>query len=103
MAVYGVLADAHGNREALAAGLAALERPRCSNKTMYSLNSRKRAHKLAECAVLDTESWSVESLRLPYDAAATEAKAAAFGYRIPPWTEGWYRVRRRLIDFSRGV
>jgi predicted phosphodiesterase len=66
--------------------------------------SRKREHKLAECAILDTGSWTVEFLRLPYDAAATEAKAAVAGYRITPWTESWYRLRRRLTpDFSRGL
>jgi predicted phosphodiesterase len=65
--------------------------------------SRKREHKLAECAVLDTGSWTVEFLRLPYDAAATEAKAAVAGYRITRWTESWYQLRRRLTpDFFRG-
>jgi predicted phosphodiesterase len=62
--------------------------------------SRKRGAKLAECAILDTDEWSVEFLRAPYDAAATEAKAAVFGYRIDAWTERLYRLRRRL---SRGL
>jgi hypothetical protein len=57
---------------------------------------RKRGHKLAECAIFDSLDWSVEFLRLPYDAAATEAKAAVFGYRINPLTERLYNLRRRL-------
>ena len=59
--------------------------------------SRKRSEKRAEFAVLDTESWRVEFWRLPYDCAATEAKAAAFGYRIQPWLERFYAIRRRLL------
>jgi len=58
--------------------------------------SRKRAHKLAECAVLDTLDWSVEFLRVRYDSAASEAKAAVFGYRIGPWTNRLYNLRRRI-------
>ena len=58
--------------------------------------SRKRADRLAECMLLDTLDWSVEFLRLRYDCAATEAKAAVFGYRIGPWTDRLYSVRRRL-------
>ena len=56
--------------------------------------SRKRDHKLAECAILDTGAWTLEFLGLPYDAAATEAKAAAFGYRISPLVERVYALRR---------
>jgi len=59
--------------------------------------SRKRSEKLAEFAVLDTDAWRVEFWRLPYDCAATEAKAAAFGYRIHPWLERFYAIRRRLL------
>ena len=59
--------------------------------------SRKREHKFAECALLDTEAWAVEFVRVPYDCAATEAKAAAFGYRIPPLVERWYSLRNRLF------
>jgi predicted phosphodiesterase len=58
--------------------------------------SRKRTDKFAECMLLDTLDWSVEFLRLRYDCAATEAKAAVFGYRIGPWTDRLYSVRRRL-------
>jgi predicted phosphodiesterase len=58
--------------------------------------SRKRANKLAECAILDTLDWSVEFMRLRYDNAATEAKAAVFGYRIGPWTNRLYSLKRRI-------
>ncbi|HEX6692993.1 MAG TPA: metallophosphoesterase family protein [Burkholderiales bacterium] len=58
--------------------------------------SRKRTDKLAECMLLDTLDWSVEFLRLRYDCAATEAKAAVYGYRIGPWTDRLYSLRRRL-------
>ena len=56
--------------------------------------SRKSRHKLAECAILDGN--SIEFLRVPYDAAATECKAAAFGYRIPPLVDRIYSLRKRL-------
>ena len=56
--------------------------------------SRKSRHKLAECAILDDD--RVEFVRVPYDAAATECKAAAFGYRIPPWVDRAYSMRKRL-------
>jgi predicted phosphodiesterase len=58
--------------------------------------SRKRSRKLAECALFDSRSWTVEFLRVPYDGAATEAKAAVFGYRINPLTDRLYSLRRRL-------
>jgi predicted phosphodiesterase len=59
--------------------------------------SRKREAKQAECAILDTGSWTLEFLRLPYHAAATEAKAAVFGYRITPWFERAYTLKRKLL------
>ena len=59
--------------------------------------SRKNSQKLAEFAILDTLDWSVEFLRLRYDSAATEAKAAVFGYRIGRWTDRAYTLRRRLL------
>jgi predicted phosphodiesterase len=80
-----------------------LERPLALDRQKtYFINpgsvdaSRKRSRKLAECAVLDTGAWSIEFLRLPYDCAATEAKAAVFGYRIGAWTNRFYTLRRRL-------
>ena len=52
-----------------------------------SVDASRKSHgpKLAECAILDTQSWTLELLRLPYDAAATEAKSAVFGYRLTAW------------------
>jgi predicted phosphodiesterase len=58
---------------------------------------RKREHKLAECAIFDSLARTVEFLRVPYDAASTEAKAAVFGYRINAITDRLYSLRRRLL------
>jgi predicted phosphodiesterase len=60
---------------------------------------RKNVNRRAECAILDTTEWSVEFLRVRYDAASTEAKAAAFGYRIPPWTDSLYSLGSRIRSF----
>ena len=57
---------------------------------------RKPQERLAECAIFDTEAWSIEFLRVPYEAAATEAKAAVGGYRIPPIVDRAYSLRRRV-------
>lgn len=59
--------------------------------------SRKSTHKAAEFAILDSLDWSIEFQRLPYDSAATEAKAAVFGYRIGRWTDRFYSLRRKLL------
>jgi predicted phosphodiesterase len=65
---------------------------------------RKQRHKLAECAIFDSVGWSIEFLRLPYDAASTEAKAAVFGYRMNALTDRLYSARRRLGKvFSRNL
>ena len=61
--------------------------------------SRKRSDKYAQCAILDTLDWRIEFLRLRYDCAATEAKAAVFGYRIGKWTDRFYSLERRLLRF----
>lgn len=58
--------------------------------------SRKRSRKFAECALFDSRAWTIEFLRVPYDSAATEAKAAVFGYRIVPLVERLYSLRRRV-------
>ncbi len=58
--------------------------------------SRKGGRKLAECALYDSRGGTLEFLRVPYDNAATEAKAAVFGYRINPLAGGLYTLRRRL-------
>jgi predicted phosphodiesterase len=57
---------------------------------------RKREHQLAECAVFDSEAWTVQFLSVPYDAAATEAKATVAGYRITRLTDWFYTMRRRF-------
>jgi predicted phosphodiesterase len=92
--------------------LAFAERQALDRDAVYFVNpgsvdaSRKRGHKLAECAILDTGARTVEFMRLRYDAAVTEAKSAAFGYRIPRWRErldalwrltrtGWRRALAR--------
>jgi predicted phosphodiesterase len=62
--------------------------------------SRKRGPKLAELAVLDTDAWQVEFWRLPYDCASAEAKAAVFGYRLNPWLDRFYTLRRRLLRIA---
>ena len=59
--------------------------------------SRKRSRKLAECALFDSGAGTLEFLRVPYDSAATEAKAAVFGYRLTPLTDRLYNLRRRLV------
>jgi predicted phosphodiesterase len=58
--------------------------------------SRKRTRKLAECALFDSRAGTLEFLRVPYDGAATEAKAAVFGYRITPLTDRLYSLRRKF-------
>lgn len=57
---------------------------------------RKRDYRLAEFALFDSRAWTMEFLRVPYDAAAAEAKAAVGGYRIDPITDRLYSWRRRL-------
>jgi predicted phosphodiesterase len=58
--------------------------------------SRKRSFKRAQCALFDSHAGSLRFLDVPYDCAATEAKASAFGYRISPLTDRLYRLRRRV-------
>jgi predicted phosphodiesterase len=73
------------------------------NDSIYFVNpgsvdaSRKRGRKLAECALFDSGRWTIDFLRVPYDSAATETKAAVFGYRINPLTDRLYSLRRRLV------
>jgi predicted phosphodiesterase len=56
---------------------------------------RKRGPRLAECAIFDSEAWTIEFLRTRYDAATTEAKAAVAGYRILPAMDALYTLQRR--------
>jgi predicted phosphodiesterase len=65
--------------------------------------SRKRSHKLAECALFDSGRWTLEFLRVPYDCAASEAKAAVFGYRINALTDQVYTLRRRTASAARRI
>ena len=58
--------------------------------------SRKRAHKLAEYAVFDSGSLTVEFGQAAYDDARTEERAAAGGFRIDPWRDRLYDLRRRI-------
>jgi predicted phosphodiesterase len=74
-----------------------------SRERLYFVNmgsvdaQRKNGARLAECAIFDSRAWSVEFLSLRYDAASTEAKAAAGGYRITPLLDRIYTLRRRLL------
>jgi predicted phosphodiesterase len=83
--------------------LPASGRLQLAHEQLYFINpgsvdaARKREHKLAECALFDTGAWTVEFLRVPYDAASAEIKAAMGGYRISPWTERFYSFKRRLL------
>jgi predicted phosphodiesterase len=56
---------------------------------------RKRGARLAECAIFDSDAWTIDFLKLRYDAAATEAKAAVAGYRILPAVDTLYTMQRR--------
>lgn len=56
--------------------------------------------KMAKCAIFDTLDWTVEFLRIPYDAASTEAKAAVFGYRMNGWTRGMYTLKRKVLRIN---
>jgi len=59
--------------------------------------SRKRAHKLAELAIFNSEALTVRFETARYDAAATEEKAEKAGYRIDRWRDRLYDVQRRLV------
>lgn len=59
--------------------------------------ARKRERKLAEFAFLESDSLKLEFQRIAYDDIASEAKAAANGYRIGPLTDRLYTLRRRLF------
>ena len=89
-------ADGGSVRE-LELGAAPLDR-----KKLYFVNAgsidaqRKRGPKLAEFALFDSDAWTIEFLRVPYHAAAAEAKAAVGGYRIGPLVDRLYDWRRRL-------
>ena len=60
--------------------------------------ARKRSKRFAECAIYDSRSGALEFLRVAYDNASSEAKAAVFGYRIPPLADRFYTLKRRLFS-----
>jgi len=71
--------------------------------------SRKQSKKLAECALLDIDTLTFEFHSLAYDDGATESRAEQEGYRIGPWTDRLYSLRRtadwrlrRLLGLTRG-
>ncbi|HEY5897533.1 MAG TPA: metallophosphoesterase family protein [Burkholderiales bacterium] len=89
-------------RERSTAGAVQLDRHRVYFINAGSVDAqRKREERRAECALFDSDAWAVEFLRLRYDAASTEAKAAVAGYRLTPFLEGLYSLRRRLYFLSR--
>lgn len=59
--------------------------------------SRKRSQKFAELALFDSERLECTFQRVPYDDAATEAKASAMGYRIDRWRDRLYDWQRRVV------
>jgi diadenosine tetraphosphatase ApaH/serine/threonine PP2A family protein phosphatase len=85
-------------REIPATGLVALHPEREYFVNPGSVDaSRKRACKLAELAVFDSEALTVHFQRTPYDDEATEHRAAAAGFRIDRWRDRLYDVQRRLV------
>ncbi|WFU45015.1 metallophosphoesterase family protein [Bradyrhizobium sp. CB82] len=62
--------------------------------------SRKPQPKLAEFALFDSVVLTVEFLRVSYDDALTEAKAAMAGYRTGFWRDRYYSLRRKLLGRS---
>jgi hypothetical protein len=81
-------------REATAQGICRLDRGRTYLLSPGSVDAQRKPHRFAECAVFDSEAWTVEFLRLRYDAAATEAKAAVGGYRSLPVFNFFYSLER---------
>jgi predicted phosphodiesterase len=85
------------------------ERHALERQNLYFVNpgsvdaSRKRGPRLAECALFNTLERTIEFLRVPYDSAAAEAKAAVFGYRINALTDQLYTLRRRTASAARRI
>ena len=80
--------------EPTAQGMCRLERGRPYVLSPGSVDAQRKRHRFAECAIFDSEAWTVEFLRLRYDAAATEAKAAVGGYRSLPAFNFFYSLER---------
>jgi hypothetical protein len=57
--------------------------------------SRKRGRKHAQYAIFDSSAPSVEFFHASYNDALSEARAAAAGYRLSPWLDFMYTMRRR--------
>ena len=79
---------------ATAQGLCRLDRARVYSISPGSVDAQRKRHRFAECAIFDSDAWTVEFLRLRYDAAATEAKAAVGGYRSVPMLDFLYSLER---------
>jgi diadenosine tetraphosphatase ApaH/serine/threonine PP2A family protein phosphatase len=62
--------------------------------------SRKHLTKLAEYMVFDSETLTADFARVPYDERSTEARAASAGYRLDPWRDRLYDVRRRIAEVA---
>ena len=80
--------------EPTAQGMCRLDRGRAYVLSPGSVDAQRKPHRYAECAVFDTDAWTVEFLRLRYDAAATQAKAAVGGYRSLPVFNFLYDLER---------
>lgn len=90
--------DGDAVREIPARGTVALRADRLYFVNPGSVDaSRKRAYKLAECALLDTSAWTVSFCSTRYDDQATERKAAAAGYRIGALADRLYTLGRRFF------
>ena len=93
--VYEVVGDEV--REEALAGPVTLRKDRIYFVNPGSVDAaRKRDHKFAEFAVLDSDTLKLEFQRIGYDDEASEAKAVAGGYRIDPRTDRLYSLRRKL-------
>lgn len=94
-------------RERFPAAEAASTTVAMSRERLYFVNpgsvdaSRKRTGCVAECAILDHEAWTIEFLRVAYDAAASEGKARAGGYRMGPGMRCAYSLRRLVRRIAR--
>lgn len=88
-----------------ARGTATLDR----NDSVYFVNpgsvdaSRKAEPRVAEYAIFDSTTRTLEFSAVTYDAALVERRAAAHGFRMTPTDERLYRLRRRFRRLGAGV
>lgn len=80
--------------EATAHGQCRLDPTRVYVISPGSVDAQRKPHRFAECAIFDSDAWTVEFLRVRYDAAATQAKAAVAGYRMVPAMNALYTAQR---------